>query len=182
MKQWDMLIKLLKDRPHKMGAEVGVFRGECTSQLLKKLPELEKIYCVDLWEHYPDFTKILKPGGRYFNVDFDDIFNEYQREVEQPFRERVKTLKMKSQDAAKLISDNSLDFIFIDANHAYEYVKQDIQIWTPKLKKGGLLSGHDYGKDNKKPGFGVTKAVDELIPKANIEKGLWYIYYEENES
>jgi len=178
MKQWDMLVQLLKDKPHLIGAEIGVFRGECASQLLKKLPDLQRLYCVDLWKHYPDFTKILKPGGRYLNVDFEDVFQEYQRVVEIPYPDRVQTLRMTSEQATKFVHDMTLDFVFIDANHAYEYVKQDILLWSQKVNFGGLIAGHDYGKDDIKPGFGVTKAVDELLPNAIIEKGLWYIYKE----
>jgi len=91
-----------------------------------------------------------------------------------------------SEDVVDTFADGSLDFIYIDGNHAYEYVKRDIEIWWPKLKKGGLFSGHDYldldyndpegsfaenGKDKHiyfSPGgeyggrFGVNPAVDEF--------------------
>jgi len=65
-----------------------------------------------------------------------------------------------------LVEDASLDFCFIDGDHRYEAVKEDIIAWTPKLRKGGILSGHDYDY----PHFGgVTLAVDELLTDFNLE-------------
>jgi predicted O-methyltransferase YrrM len=60
------------------------------------------------------------------------------------FEERALMLRMYSSQAAKLFPDGSLDFIYIDANHKYDYVKEDIELWWPKLKSGGMISGHDY--------------------------------------
>jgi len=66
-------------------------------------------------------------------------------------------LKMTSLDAAKLYEDASLDFVFIDASHEYEDVKNDINAWLPKVKMGGVIAGHDY------PWESVAKAVHEVL-------------------
>ena len=68
------------------------------------------------------------------------------------------------------VSSVGLDFVFIDAQHDYDSVKKDIEIWTPKLKPGGLLSGHDY-----QPNFkGVIQAVDEAVGRPIIgENDTW---------
>ena len=73
--------------------------------------------------------------------------------------------------------DESLDWVYIDANHRYEYVKENLEIWTPKVKKGGICAGHDY--DNPKSqgkGWNVKKAVDEFVPRylLNIEGLVWW--------
>ena len=69
----------------------------------------------------------------------------------------VEVRHMKSEEAALLEQDESLDLVFIDADHTYEGCKKDIDLWWPKLKKGGVMLGHDYG-----PHFeGVVKAVNE---------------------
>ena len=76
---------------------------------------------------------------------------------------------MKSEDVVKKFKDNSLDFIYIDALHTYEGCKKDIKLWWPKLKKGGLFSGHDYINGRLPEGnFGVKKAVDEFVKKYNL--------------
>lgn len=69
----------------------------------------------------------------------------------------VEVRHMKSEEAALLEQNESLDLVFIDADHTYEGCKKDIDLWWPKLKKGGVMLGHDYG-----PHFeGVVKAVNE---------------------
>jgi predicted O-methyltransferase YrrM len=71
-----------------------------------------------------------------------DRFNE--------FGSRVTFLRMLSSEAVKQFEDNSLDFVYIDGNHDYKYVEEDIRIWYPKVKKGGYLCGDDvYSHDEK---------------------------------
>ena len=80
---------------------------------------------------------------------------------EEPFSMSVveKQAKEYSVDAAKLFDDRSLDLVFIDANHTYEHVKEDIEAWYPKIRDGGILSGHDFSGDFP----GVEKAVREYF-------------------
>lgn len=71
--------------------------------------------------------------------------------------EHVRIVEALSVDAAALYMDLSVDVVYIDADHKYESVKADITNWLPKIRKGGLICGHDYHS-----GFaGVVKAVDE---------------------
>jgi hypothetical protein len=57
-----------------------------------------------------------------------------------------------------ILPDEYLDFVYIDGDHKYEEVKRDIECWFPKVKKGGCIGGHDYGKKNY---LGVRRAVKE---------------------
>jgi predicted O-methyltransferase YrrM len=75
---------------------------------------------------------------------------------------------------AEKVKDNSLDFVFIDADHRYEAVKADICAWTPKLKPGGLLSGHDIHYSS------VHRAVEKLIPSFE-EVGFDHIWFAKKE-
>ncbi len=93
---------------------------------------------------------------------------------------KVRPLVMDSVKAAQHFNGDKFDMIFIDGAHDYDSVKADIAAWKPHLADGGLLCGHDYGTvfseiaDGSK--FGVTKAVDELLP--NVKRGphtLWYV-------
>ena len=63
----------------------------------------------------------------------------------------------------------SLDFCFIDADHAYESVSKDIDAWRPKVKRGGILAGHDYIHE---PGFGVVQAVNERFARFEVWPGV----------
>jgi hypothetical protein len=109
-----------------------------------------KLDCVD------PFDGRAEPGHGYRDVNYDEFLR-----VMAPVMHVVKTLRMASLEAATLYEDNSLDFVFVDATHTYDNVKLDIQAWLPKVKPGGLLTGHDYGG-------GVKQAVDELLPDRTI--------------
>jgi predicted O-methyltransferase YrrM len=67
----------------------------------------------------------------------------------------VTPMRLASNDAVNSFQDNSIDFLFIDADHTYEGCKQDIELWLPKVKTGGVIAGHDYDW------AGVKQAVDE---------------------
>ena len=86
--------------------------------------------------------------------------------------EHVRVIQKESTKAAADFTDQSLDFVFIDANHSYEHVKADIEAWKPKMKVGGMLSGHDYGEP-----CGVKQAVDELLPgQVSLMGTCWYMF------
>jgi len=82
----------------------------------------------------------------------------------------VSILQMTSAKAAEIFCDGSLDAVYIDANHNYENVKQDISMWLPKLKDGGMMTGHDYQWTD------VKKACDELIGPVDkiFRDGSWF--------
>ena len=83
-------------------------------------------------------------------------------------------IKSCSWEAATLFEDNSVDFVFIDADHQYESVKKDITAWYPKIKIGGIMSGHDYISK-----FGVADAVNSFFGKRYQvwEEGLCNVWY-----
>ena len=128
--------------------ELGCAKGRSAAYMCVEIANSGKdidFYCVDIWGstwavEYETFLKNLTPVAQYF-----------------------KPLKMSSMDAVVKFKDNSVDFVFIDADHSYEAVKQDILAWYPKVKPGGILAGHDYYLDNPTWG-GVYKAVNEIFP------------------
>ena len=72
----------------------------------------------------------------------------------------VTPLRMMSAQAARLFDDESIDFCFIDGDHRYKAVIEDLCCWFPKIRPGGLIGGHDYvGPDS----LGVKQAVDEFF-------------------
>ena len=82
---------------------------------------------------------------------------------------------MTSEEASKHFENESLDFVFIDGLHDYESVKNDISYWYPKVKVGGIISGHDYCA-----GWGVMPAVDEWCTSNNYKievDGVCWIHY-----
>ena len=86
---------------------------------------------------------------------------------------RAQVRRMTSVEAAPLFDDGFLDFVYIDANHMYDSVMNDLTVWWPKVRRGGLMAGHDYlqgmfdGVD-----YGVKKAVDIFASSIRHEVGV----------
>lgn len=155
----EAILSRLGDNP--VGVEVGVFAGQLSMILLQK-PDL-KLYMVDSWAISEPDSDYAKSGDFHSSLTQaqQDEYCEYTKSITSQFGERANVIRKTSIKAAKDIPDHSLDFVFIDADHSYNGCKADIQAWLPKVKKGGLLSGHDY-ENTSYPCFGVEKAVDEF--------------------
>lgn len=152
-----------------VGVEIGVWHGDGAIAILNK--PIARVYLVDPYDKAEEFKDCeLKPSR--FNEGYDLAILTAVRKVYK-WSERAFFVFARSIEAAKTIEDD-LDFVYIDANHNYEYVKQDIEAWYPKLKKGGILSGHDY------PTLSVQKAVDEFVKshKLKLIETIpdWYCY------
>lgn len=78
-----------------------------------------------------------------------------------------------------MFEDDYFDFIYIDADHTYEAVKSDLESWYPKLKKGGIMSGHDYVEVTTSVPFGVVQAVNEFLKKNNISNESFFLTSEQ---
>lgn len=97
--------------------------------------------------------------------------NDFYEETVQrlkPFQDRSEIIRKTSTDAAKDFSDDWFDFCYIDARHDYKSVLEDLSCWFSKVKRGGVIAGHDYvdgmieGSD-----FGVKKAVNQFFKEHN---------------
>jgi predicted O-methyltransferase YrrM len=99
------------------------------------------LYGVDNYKPYYDVFEAREVS----ELESDMIKAEsLLKQKHSPYKDKIKFFECSSVEAANYIDDESLDFIFIDADHSYESVLQDLTIWYPKLKQGGLLTGHDY--------------------------------------
>jgi hypothetical protein len=131
-----------------VGLAIGISFGYGEEYVIDSLT-FKKFYMVDPYIPY-DFNETSQE-------DFDKQYNyAYNKFSKFPF---VEFLRMTSEDASKIISDNSLDFVYIDGNHFYPAVKKDIDLWWPKIRSGGVLSGHDF--NSIRPSNGVRRAVKE---------------------
>ena len=140
-----------------VGAEVGVFDGHTSENLLRALPQLS-LWMVDPWKPFP--------GQEVFgemNVERFEQMKDAALWWTEFARDRRFVLPEASPGAASRFADGSLDFVFIDGDHFYESVRADLQAWWPKVRPGGLLTGHDYGIFLDTTGeWGVRRAVDEF--------------------
>ena len=168
------LVRLLQNRPHAIGAEVGVFKGNTSAALLGALPGLRKLICVDPWVELPEFKKHSpNKAGRVYNANWAHVRARFVEQVMDVYGERALPLQMLSITAADLLPNNELNFLFLDGNHGLKYVREDIRAWWPKVKMGGLVTGDDYVN---KPTYGVIQAVQELFNGAQKHIGrVWYV-------
>lgn len=156
------LAKHFNNLGYKVGAEVGVLDGDYALTLCKEISNL-KYYGIDNW-HIAEDMPNHKHRGKY----------EHVLEILKPYNAEI--IKELSIDAVKKFEDASLDFVYIDANHRFDYVVMDIIEWTKKVRKGGIVSGHDYEKSKTK---GVIQAVDGYISSHGLslkvlEDTTWY--------
>lgn len=139
--------------------EVGVFYGCSFSFLIVEMINAGKTFdcvAVDACPWYPEpcegFNRHMEPLKDHFRTMFE---------------------RVDSFVAAKNFEDESIDFLFLDANHTYEFISKDIPAYLPKMKKGGVISGHDWSDD------GVKRAVREAFKKGEFvvdeSQDIWYV-------
>ncbi len=168
MRARQRVMKIARDNDCRNIVEVGVFKGNLSDRLAT-LPNLEALFLVD--PHSAEWTKFDWDGDDYAEdvyeccmshpgtltqADLDEIHQEMQDKFSN--NGKVTILRLPSHEAVSHFEDGSLDMVFIDAIHLYKYVKQDIELWLPKLRKGGIIAGDDYAPRFK----GVQQAVDEF--------------------
>lgn len=133
-----------------MAVEVGTHRAEFAEQFAEKWPG--KLYCVDPWKNPPGYehqSKFLW-GGDLRPVEAtttqdairEDDF-EFSKKVLEKYGERVVLMRSTSVEAVKYFANKSLDFVYVDGDHSEHAVMEDLTIWWPKLKSGGIIAGHD---------------------------------------
>lgn len=156
----DDLPQFFIDLGFKVGAEIGVYKGEFSQKLAKAGLSL---YAIDPWKVYDDFPH---PRGQK-RLDF---LHEHTKRVLAPYP-TCTVIRKTSMNALKDFKDESLDFVYIDGNHDFKYIAEDLYEWTKKVKVGGIVSGHDYtfiesstGKLNKT----VANVLDAYIEAFKI--------------
>lgn len=151
--------------------EIGVKCGRFAKVITSKWLNYDSYYLVDCWQEQTDYVDIANQS----NV----IQEKYLKSVKNKFRknDKIKIVRAFSNEAVKQFEDNFFSFIYIDARHDLAGVTEDLTLWYPKLKVGGLFSGHDYVDGLRTYGqFGVKTAVNNFIktlpytPKMNLTK------------
>jgi len=151
-KHWHELLRWLVDRgTFDAAAEIGVAAGQRSRGLL--LAGFRRVYLVDLWAHAPEMRGDLARSDE----DHESWYQQCLVNVAE-FADRAIILRGWSHEMAERVADESLDLVFIDATHEYDSVMRDLTHWYPKLKPGGVMSGHDYLA----PEYTVRQAADEF--------------------
>ena len=152
--------ELFKELGFEVGVEVGVLRGKYSEVLCRSNPKL-KLFSVDAWSWYPSRVK----------RDYENVYEEaVWRLSRYPNCEMVRKWSM---DAVKGFADESLDFVFIDGDHEFKAVTNDIAEWSKKVRKGGIVSGHDYGRSHDRQYGNVKDVVNAWTYSKNITP--WFV-------
>jgi len=155
----DLVLKF-KELGFTVGAEIGVDRGLYAEEICKANPSV-RLFCIDPW-------KIYKENTDYFDQHILNVncLNTGKRLA--PYNCEI--IRKSSMSAIKEFEDNSLDFVYIDANHNFKYVLEDIQEWSKKVKTGGIISGHDYiWQAHRRPKYDVKNALDVHLQETDKE-------------
>ena len=173
----------LKKNNVKKILEIGSYAGESIRMMKEVLGEDVMIVAIDPWDEL---------------IDDNDLINETDLSlVEEAFNAEtlsVKNLvkcKYYSQDIVDLFKDEYFDCLYVDGLHTYEQVKLDLELFTSKVKQGGVISGHDYlikytdkqreeiidFDKNHKLRLEVSRAVNEVVglPHLTFVDSSWAI-------
>lgn len=142
------LYVLFKELGFTTGCEVGVCQGKNAKVMLDTIPGL-KLYCIDSWPSQNDYRKT-------------------QRNLRE-YSKQVKIIRKSSLEVVRNFKE-LLDFVYIDADHSFDFVMRDIIEWSNKVRVGGIVSGHDYFRF---PEFGVVTAVNAYVKEHRIKP--WFV-------
>lgn len=158
------LAKLMGEIGYRIGAEIGVQRGAYSERLCLDIPDL-KLKCVDPWCAFNNTSTERNEGF-------------YQRTRRRLRRFQAEIIRKSSMEAVREIEDESLDFVYIDELHEFDPVMMDLICWGKKVRRGGMITGHDYSNNYYR--YGIIPAVDTYTKAHKITK--YYITDEHDPS
>lgn len=140
------------------GAEVGVSVGRNASQMLARIDNLHLI-CIDPWSPY----------HRWKQHKMDRAYARAMKRLAK-FGDRVTVIRKESMEALEDVADGSLDFVYIDGFHDFDWVMPDLIFWAKKVRSCGIIAGHDYYAFYR---GGVMTAVNAYVKAHNVTE--WYV-------
>jgi hypothetical protein len=142
-------------------AELGVFSG-AFSEKIRSLLKPKKLYLVDIFDGEMGSGDVNGENFQFINLNdsFDQLSQKYAKQPE------IKIVKSTTVEFLESLPNDHLDAVYIDADHCYEAVKQDLNLSFQKVGENGLIMGHDY-EENEFPG--VVQAVDEFCEQNDLK-------------
>ena len=153
MMRWSLQETISRHGCPMRAIEVGVMDGVNAYAMLSE-STIRFLVLVDPYRPYGEIPDQAKQDENKFAM-LDKL---------KAFSDRMIFMPTFSQVAAGFYPDGFFDYVYIDATHSYESVKQDVNIWYPKVRVGGILAGHDYGGGH----LGVNQAVDEFANQNHL--------------
>jgi len=139
-RSFERLTKINKEK-NLVGVEIGVCGGEHAESLLKNL-DIKMLYLIDPYDMYDEYVQ--SEGWEYGNIHASlDVSFASAKKLLSQFSSKITFVKQHSAKAIHKIPEH-IDFVYIDGNHDYEFVKQDLELYYKKIKSGGVIGGHDF--------------------------------------
>ena len=135
------LAKLFNELGFKRGAEIGVDAGRNSLILCQEIPDLE-LWSIDPWLRMKEYSDPIT-GKQWGAKDESRTKRNYERTVSRLTGHNAHIIKGTSMDVVR-DWDIELDFVYIDANHNFNWVMEDLINWSKHVRNGGIVSGHDY--------------------------------------
>lgn len=168
------LLEWFKDLNFTRGAEIGVEAGIFAQEICTTNPQLT-LYCVDPWKAY----KAYKEHSTQAKLD-----SLYEETISRLKGYNARIIRGFGEETYKFFDDESLDFVYIDGNHEFLHVTQDLVNWSPKVKKGGIVAGHDFRRNSKiyindvkdvVPAYAYAKRISPwFVLREPVEASSWF--------
>ena len=154
--------------------EVGVWQGNF-SKIIYDFCKPKELVLVDMWK-YDNRVRGCAPQVDGQEPISQNFFDEAYIKTKNRFanHQNVKILKKSSKEASKFYNNNYFDYIYIDAEHSYQAVYEDLTSWFPKLKKNGYIFGDDYYWREEDNTFSLQNAYQDFIKKNDIKN--WCVF------
>jgi len=167
---YGLFSKLINKNYFQTGVEIGVAFGGHSEAILTKT-EVKKLYGVDPYMHMDDYNDPMNVSQEKFDEIYNFAVNRLKR-----FGKRYILIRKTSVNAALSIKEQ-VDFVYIDGDHSYKGIFSDLCTWFCKVREGGIIGGHDYGRQDL---IGVKKAVDEFFRRFSWKiheegEGVWWV-------
>jgi hypothetical protein len=161
---YGVLTKVINDNNFKNVAEIGIGYGTHALYVLETT-NIDTLILVDPTKYYPNdkFAEdIMSHTPEIPNNNFNELYDLINTEL-SPYKGRYTWFRTASLSITnEQVSDGSLDCVFIDGDHSYEAVINDLPFWWKKIRTGGQLLGDDFWMES------VSKAVNEFASTNNL--------------
>lgn len=159
-KRWDFLTTQIKENDYSIGAEIGVQAGKTFKRIVESCPNIT-LYGIDVWVADKQVRLDNQPlEGKEYHKNYDKL-NKWIND--KKLDGRAIMIRSYSDQCLDQFKDESIDFIFIDADHSYEGVRRDTLNWSKKVRAGGLVAGHDSGYDE------IAKWLNEIRDNESLQ-------------
>lgn len=151
------LSRIISQMQLRRGVELGVAAGRHSEYILEKTG-VDKLWSIDRWAHVSGYDDDMNlPQNEH-----DELYLYVCKKLSK-FGPRSSIIRSDTTLASSIFEDKSLDFVYVDADHSYEGCKKDLIAWIPKIRTGGIISGHDLNWDT------VSRAIEDALPQFGID-------------